>query len=44
VTELVADIKGEPDDVTTEENAKKEEQQTEEQWESLQTPRKTNPT
>ncbi|KAL2899358.1 hypothetical protein RDABS01_024440 [Bienertia sinuspersici] len=46
VTELVADIKGESTDAPTEEPAKEEEKEIEdeEEWESLQTLRKTRPT
>lgn len=46
VTELVADIKGESSDAPTEEPAREEEKQIEdeEEWESLQTLRKSRPT
>ncbi|KAJ4966622.1 hypothetical protein NE237_018471 [Protea cynaroides] len=45
VTELVADIKGEPTDITSQELVKEEEKlvDEEEEWESLQTLRKTRP-
>ncbi|XP_043703542.1 protein TIC110, chloroplastic [Telopea speciosissima] len=45
VTELIADIKGEPTDTASQEPVKEEEKQVdeEEEWESLQTLRKTRP-
>ncbi|KAF5186744.1 hypothetical protein FRX31_023661 [Thalictrum thalictroides] len=43
VTELVADIKGEPTDMKVEEPVEQTEVEEEEEWESLQTLRKTRP-